>query len=183
MYACTTPQASIGQEFWVFLWRGLLKQLEQVFCWRQPQFLQVSEWMSGVLRRLSHHLGFQASISDSPIYYRSGVNCHVHGTLWRHSNHGPNSRDEGPPHSSHLLQALHLLQGLQGQCRRIGISKTSQAAPLHQAHQRLLLSLSWTCKGLIKIFQVGTSNQIAYVPTKALEQNNFVCHCVHLWGK
>jgi hypothetical protein len=38
-------------------------------------------------------------------------------------------------------------------------------------------------KGLIKIFPVRTSNQIADMLTKALPQNNFVCHCVHLCGK
>jgi hypothetical protein len=38
-------------------------------------------------------------------------------------------------------------------------------------------------KGLIKIFPVGTSNQIADVLTKALPQNNFVCHRIHLCGK
>ncbi len=38
-------------------------------------------------------------------------------------------------------------------------------------------------KGLIKIFLVGTSSQIADVLTKALPQNSFVCHCIHLCGK
>jgi hypothetical protein len=38
-------------------------------------------------------------------------------------------------------------------------------------------------KGLIKIFPVGTSNQIADVLTEALPQNKFVCHCVHLCRK
>jgi hypothetical protein len=38
-------------------------------------------------------------------------------------------------------------------------------------------------KRLIKIFPVGTSNQITDMLTKALPQNNFVCHCVHLCGK
>ncbi len=38
-------------------------------------------------------------------------------------------------------------------------------------------------KGLIKMFSVGTSNQIADLLTKALAQNNFVHHCVHLCGK
>jgi hypothetical protein len=39
------------------------------------------------------------------------------------------------------------------------------------------------CKGLIKIFPVGTSNQIADVLTKALALNNFVYHHVHLCRK
>ncbi len=38
-------------------------------------------------------------------------------------------------------------------------------------------------KGLIKIFPVGISDQIAGVLTKALPQNNFVCHRIHLCGK
>jgi hypothetical protein len=38
-------------------------------------------------------------------------------------------------------------------------------------------------KGLIKIFPLGTSYQTAKVLTKALPQNNFVCHHVHLCGK
>ncbi len=38
-------------------------------------------------------------------------------------------------------------------------------------------------KGLIKIFLVGTSDQTADVLTKALAQNNFVHHRVHLCGK
>jgi hypothetical protein len=38
-------------------------------------------------------------------------------------------------------------------------------------------------KGLIKIFPVGTSDQIADMLTKALPQNNFVCHRVHLCKK
>ncbi len=38
-------------------------------------------------------------------------------------------------------------------------------------------------KGLIKIFSVGTSNQIANVLTKALAQNNFTRHCIQLCGK
>ncbi len=37
--------------------------------------------------------------------------------------------------------------------------------------------------GLIKIFPVGTADQIADVLTKALAQNNFVCHCIALCGK
>jgi hypothetical protein len=39
------------------------------------------------------------------------------------------------------------------------------------------------CKGLIKIFPVGTSDQIADVLTKALAQNDFVRHRIHLCGK
>jgi hypothetical protein len=38
-------------------------------------------------------------------------------------------------------------------------------------------------KGLIKIFSVGTSDQTADVLTKALAQNNFVHHRIHLCGK
>jgi hypothetical protein len=38
-------------------------------------------------------------------------------------------------------------------------------------------------KGLIKIFLVGTSHQTADVLTKALPQNNFVPHHIHLCGK
>ncbi len=38
-------------------------------------------------------------------------------------------------------------------------------------------------KGLIKIFPVGTSDQIADVHTKAPAQNDFVRHHVHLCGK
>ncbi len=38
-------------------------------------------------------------------------------------------------------------------------------------------------KGLIKIFPVGTAVQIADVLTKALAQNNFVCHRIALCGK
>jgi hypothetical protein len=38
-------------------------------------------------------------------------------------------------------------------------------------------------KGLIKIFPVGTSDQIADVLAKALPQNSFVCHRIHLCGK
>jgi hypothetical protein len=38
-------------------------------------------------------------------------------------------------------------------------------------------------KGLIKIFPVGTANQIADVLTKALVQNNFVHHCIALCRK
>jgi hypothetical protein len=37
-------------------------------------------------------------------------------------------------------------------------------------------------KGLIKIFPVGTADQIADVLTKALAQNDFTCHCIHLCG-
>ena len=36
--------------------------------------------------------------------------------------------------------------------------------------------------GLIKIFPVGTADQIADVLTKALAQNNFTRHCMHLCG-
>ncbi len=39
------------------------------------------------------------------------------------------------------------------------------------------------CKGLIKIFPVGTSNQTANVLTKALAQNDFVRHRGKLCGK
>ncbi len=38
-------------------------------------------------------------------------------------------------------------------------------------------------KGLVKIFPVGTLDQIADVLTKALAQNNFVHHCINLCGK
>ncbi len=38
-------------------------------------------------------------------------------------------------------------------------------------------------KGLIKVFPVGTSDQIADMLTKALPQNNFVCHDIHLCRK
>jgi hypothetical protein len=38
-------------------------------------------------------------------------------------------------------------------------------------------------KGLIKIFPVGTANQIANVLTKALAQNDFVHHGIALCGK
>jgi hypothetical protein len=37
-------------------------------------------------------------------------------------------------------------------------------------------------KGLIKIFPVGTADQIADVLTKALAQNDFTCHRMHLCG-
>ena len=36
--------------------------------------------------------------------------------------------------------------------------------------------------GLIKIFPIGTEDQIADMLTKALAQNLFTCHCVHLCG-
>jgi hypothetical protein len=38
-------------------------------------------------------------------------------------------------------------------------------------------------KGLIKIFPVGTSDQIADVLTKALAQNDFMRHRIQLCGK
>jgi hypothetical protein len=38
-------------------------------------------------------------------------------------------------------------------------------------------------KGLIKIFLVGTSDQTTDVLTKALAQNHFVHHRIHLCGK
>ena len=38
-------------------------------------------------------------------------------------------------------------------------------------------------KGLIKIFPVGTSDQIADVLTKTLAQNNFTHHRIQLCGK
>jgi len=39
------------------------------------------------------------------------------------------------------------------------------------------------CKGLIKIFPIGTKDQIADALTKALAQNDFQRHCRYMCGK
>ncbi len=68
-----------------------------------------------------------------------------------------------------------------------GVLELARLPKLHPRTKHINVCYHHFCelvrKGLIKIFPVETSYQIADVHTKALAQNNFVCHCVHLCVK
>jgi hypothetical protein len=126
-------------------------------------------------------MGFKTSTSDSHIYYKSRIHSHVYGSLGRHSSHRSNSRNEEEHHILVICSKPDVY------CKvfedSAGMLELARLPKLHPCTKHINVCYHHFCehvrKGLIKIFPVGSSDQIADVLAKALTQNNCVHHHVH----
>ncbi len=167
----------------MLLWRWLFWKLEQASCSIWPKYCQVTQWLDCVLCRMSGHLGIQIADTSCIVHYQSGVNCHVSIPTRRTSHYvsGPRNLQEG--FSSHLYQALCILQVFGDISCALELARLPKLCP---CAKHINISYHHFCKhlrkGLIKIFPVGTRNQMTDALTKDLPQKDFQRHRCYMCG-
>jgi hypothetical protein len=132
------------------------------------KYCQVTQWLDCVLCRVSGHLGIQAADTSCFVHHWGWIHRHVSITTRRTSHYVSGTRNLWEGFSSHLYQALHILQVFEDNSGALKLARLPKLCP---CTKHINVYHHCFCKhvrnGLIKILPVGTENQIADAITKA----------------
>lgn len=139
--------------------------------------------MGYILCGLSNNLSVQTSDSNRFFDHWSLIHRNVSIIVWCSPHHVPYPGNQRERFSSHLHEAMCLLQGLWGKFRSFRTRSAPKAAPTHQTYQHVLSSflqahVKWINQNLSNWHWISDD-----VLTKALPQSDFQRHRHHICGQ
>ncbi len=126
-----------------------------------------------------NHLDIKTTNSSCPQYCRGWLYLFVKFSLWYHSKHAVNWRNQAPWFSCPVHITICLLQSFWRQLKHIWTCQASKDEITHKAHCSVGNHhfREHVHHGKVRTFPNDTNDKPAEIAAKAVPQDSFTCHC------